>query len=77
MEGLGGMSPENFEKCGRVLRNSRQYNTRQDNTDNFYIAPVSSAWPSSKAFQIKKHRTENICPEESHIRHQEIGKSTN
>ena len=41
------------------------------------IVSVSSAWPSSKALQAKRHKTENICPEESHNRQKEIGKSTN
>ena len=31
------------------------------------IAAVSSAWPSSKALQAKRHETENKCPEESRI----------
>ena len=40
------------------------------------IAPVSLAWASSRALQAHNHETENMCSEESHIRHQEIGKST-
>ena len=39
------------------------------------IVPASLVWPSSKALQARKHETENICPQESQIRHQEIRKS--
>ena len=42
-----------------------------------FIAPVSFAWPTSKALQAQNHEAENTSPEESHIRYQNIGKSTN
>ena len=49
-----------------------QYNTILKTS----IVPVSLVQPSSKAFKAKIHQTENLSPEESLIRHQEIRKST-
>ena len=56
----------------RYLYNTIQYNTIMKTS----MALVTSSWPSSKALTAKNQEIENTCPGKSHIRQQQIGKST-
>ena len=55
-------------QCNAMQCNTIQYNTIQYNTENFYSAGILGVAKFKGASSQK--------PEESHIRHQEIGKST-
>ena len=66
---------DNTIQYNTIQYNTIQYNIVQYSTENFYSAAIFGV-AKFKGASSQIHQTENFSPEESLIRHQEIGKST-